>query len=79
MEEDGNLTYSAEIDTTGRFRLEAPPGNYLLGIDLGELGRASRRVTLEAGRTEAIEVPLSPCGRIKGRVSHARSQPYRDS
>ncbi len=49
-----------DADASGRFRLEVPPGTYVLEVDSGQEGRVVERVVVEAGATTELELVLEP-------------------
>ena len=49
-----------DADEDGRFRLEVPPGAYVLEVDGGQEGRVVQRVTATAGAPTELRLVLEP-------------------
>ena len=49
-----------DADDDGRFRIEVPPGSYVLEVYSPRFGRAVERITVEAGARLELEIQLEP-------------------
>lgn len=71
-------------DARGRFTFSAPPGTYLLNMDLSSMGfgktteeKLPMKVTVEAGKTVNIELTIVKAATLSGKVVLGKSEPAR--
>jgi len=71
-------------DAGGRFTFSAPPGTYLLNVDLSSMGfgktteeKLPMKVTVEAGKTINVELTIVKAATLSGQVVLGKSEPAR--